>query len=137
MIIWIVTFIFIVKNPIIRRRGLIVGIILFVIRVGTRPLYEYFLRQRQKRRGRQQRLQEIPQISPGSKRRRSDITIEDGHQQQQHKGNFELHTIRDNKSNNGTNGSINMLKNMVSSTSDDNKRLGIQTSTSDPTVAAI
>jgi hypothetical protein len=137
MIIWIVTFIFIVKNPIIRRRGLIVGIILFVIRVGTRPLYEYFLRQRQKRRGRQQRLQEIPQISPGSKRRRSDITIEDGHQQHQHKGNFELHTIRDNKSNNGTNGSINMLKNMVSSTSDDNKRLGIQTSTSDPTVAAI
>jgi len=145
-IVWIVTFIFIVKNPIIRRRGLFVGIILFVIRVGTRPLYECFLQQRQKRQGRQQRLQEIPQNSPGFlQRRQSVVTIEDdGHQQQQHnnhsKGNFELHTIRDNKSNQGTNdtnGSINMLKNMVSSTSDDNIRLGIQTSISDPTVAAI
>jgi hypothetical protein len=152
MIIWIVTFICIVKNPIIRRRGLFVGIILFVIRVGTRPLYECFLQHRQERQGRQQRLQEFPQNSPGfPPRRRSDVTIEDdGHQQQQQqqhnnhsKGNFELHTIRDNKSNNGNNGtngangSINMLKNMVSSTSDDNIRLGIQTSISDPTVAAI
>jgi len=134
MVVWILILI-VVKNPIVRQRGLFVGIILFSARVGTRPLYQCCLRRRQKRRC--QQLQEIPQHSPGTKARRIDVTIDNRHNHTFSKGNFELHTIRDDNRK-ITDGGTNML-NMITSTSDE-IQLGIQISRShdsDPTVAAI
>mmetsp|Transcript_5856 Transcript_5856/g.5704 ORF Transcript_5856/g.5704 Transcript_5856/m.5704 type:complete len:364 (+) Transcript_5856:1-1092(+) len=134
MVVWILILIF-VKNPIVRQRSLFVGIILFGARVGTRPLYECFIRRRQKRRC--QQLQEILQHSPSSRTRRCDVTIDNQHNHTFSKGNFELHTIRHNNSK-STSGGTNML-NMITSTSDD-MQLEMQKSRShesDPTVAAI
>lgn len=55
MVLWILVLIF-AKDGEFRTIGIILGILLFCIRVGTRPLYHCLLRQRQKRRMRHQQL---------------------------------------------------------------------------------
>jgi len=59
MVVWILALHF-VKDPSVRRGSFVIGIFFFVIRVGTRPLYQFYLRQRQKRQLRHQQLQQIP-----------------------------------------------------------------------------
>ncbi len=56
MLLWILVLV-LVKNTAFRRIGILLGILCFAIRVGARPLYHFFLRQRQKRRLRKQQLE--------------------------------------------------------------------------------
>lgn len=56
MLLWILVLV-LVKNSAFRRIGILLGILCFALRVGTRPLYYFFLRQRQKQRMRKQQLE--------------------------------------------------------------------------------
>ena len=132
MIAWALALIFI-KSPIARTRGLFVGIVLFIVRVGTRPILNCFLEQRQKRH---QQHQALPQQFPRLKSRRSDVIMDDRHHHPYPTGSLELHDIDDSS---GANSSTKIL-NIVNQTSDDIFQVGVQASKStgsDPTVAAI
>lgn len=56
MLVWILVLV-LVKNTGFRRIGILVGLLCFALRVGARPLYQFFLRQRQKQRLRKQQLE--------------------------------------------------------------------------------
>ena len=97
MVVWILLLI-LVKNPTVRRGWIVGGILFFIIRFGTRPLYHFVIRQLQKRQRHHQQHGESSQTSPGSEIRHGD----DQHHHLSN-GNLELHTIRGDSNN--TNGS--------------------------------
>jgi hypothetical protein len=63
LILWIVVLFLLRHDVALRRKVMISGIVLFVIRVGARPVSEYCWRRRQKRQ-QSSLVQEIPQHSP-------------------------------------------------------------------------
>lgn len=75
MVLWIVVLLS-MKDPLVRRKGLILGIVFFVVRVGARPLYDWLLKLWQRRQVllNQQRHVEVPQSSPNRKGRSGDST---------------------------------------------------------------
>jgi hypothetical protein len=133
MVAWIIAVVF-TKNPVLRRRILICGMIFFVIRLGTRPMVEFLLRQRMKRRQRQAIAQHSPTFrreppsgmeTPGTKTQMSlylDRTMNDFKTQS---GGIELSVMQSNSTNNNNNG--NSLPGLQPSNSNG----------SDPTIAAI
>jgi len=92
---WIMALV-LISDSTVRRGGTVAGILFFIIRVGTRPLYHFFLRQRLKRQLRHQQLEEIPQTSSGRKMRQSDGHY---HHLTHSDGALELHVIRGNINN--------------------------------------
>eukprot|EP00536_Pseudo-nitzschia_multiseries_P017523 jgi/Psemu1/293071/fgenesh1_pg.1605_\ len=87
MAIWIVA-LMLTKNPVARRKGLILGILFFVVRVGTRPLYHWFLKSWQRRQlSRQQEPLGLNPESYSSPHRKASG------------GSFELRVIRGSKNN--------------------------------------
>ena len=83
-VLWILVLV-LVKDAAFRRIGIILGLLCFAIRVGTRPLYHCFLKQRQKRQLRRQQDQ--------LDNRSSDIHSEHSD------GTLELHAIRGESNN--------------------------------------
>ena len=113
MVVWILAVI-LVKDSNVRGGGIVLGILFFIIRVGTRPLYHFCLRQRQRRQFRHRQLEEFSQNSLGRK------TL---HKNGQHHhlghpdGTLELHDIQ---------GNVNSANRFPTASVD-----------SDPTIAAI
>ena len=119
MVLWIVA-LMLTKNAMARTRGLVLGIILFVVRVGTRPLHHWCLKcwqQRQLSRQQQRTLGPIPQNSSPSRKKSA--------------GSFELRAIPgggdSSSSSNNNNNDNNNGDGTASPTS----------TGSDPTIAAI
>mmetsp|Transcript_19540 Transcript_19540/g.54527 ORF Transcript_19540/g.54527 Transcript_19540/m.54527 type:complete len:364 (+) Transcript_19540:113-1204(+) len=77
MVIWIVC-LTLTKNPVARRKGLIVGISFFVVRVGIRPLYHLFRKCWEQRRllRRQQTIGSAPQSFSASHQKAFDESLE-------------------------------------------------------------
>lgn len=96
MIFWILALIT-VKDLTVRRGGTIAGILCFIIRVATRPLYHYFLQRRGKRQLHHQQVEETSETSPGRKMRLSDG--HDHHRLAHSDGTLELHAIRGDSNN--------------------------------------
>jgi hypothetical protein len=97
MVFWIL-FLILVKNSTVRRGGIVAGILFFIIRVGTRPLYHFFIQKLQKRQLHHQQRGESSQTSPGSKTRHSDDQHHRHHLAHSN-GTLELHAIRSDSSN--------------------------------------
>jgi len=114
MVVWILAVI-LAKDSNIRGGGIVLGILFFIIRVGTRPLYHFVLRKQQRR---QLHLQQIEEVSRNSLDRKKLQESEHHHHHLGHSdGILELHEIRNN--------------------GNDANRLPATSVGSDPTIAAI